>query len=51
MGRADTITKKYMRKNEVFADAFNFLIYGGEDVVDLRFYKNWIPQKLLCRLV
>lgn len=34
MGRADTITKKYMRKNEVFADAFNFLIYGGEDVVD-----------------
>ena len=27
MGRADTITKKYMRKNEVFADAFNFLIF------------------------
>ena len=23
-----------MRKNEAFADAFNFLIYGGEDVVD-----------------
>lgn len=33
MGRADTVTKEYMRKNEVFADAFNFLIYGGEDVV------------------
>lgn len=27
MGRADAVTKKYMRGNAVFADAFNFLIY------------------------
>ena len=30
MGVADTVTKKYMRENKVFADAFNYLIYGGE---------------------
>ena len=33
MGMADTVTKEYMRDNEVFADAFNYLIYGGEQVV------------------
>lgn len=33
MGRADAVTKSYMRKNQVFADAFNFLIYGGEPVI------------------
>lgn len=33
MGVADTVTKEYMRDNEVFADAFNYLIYGGEQVV------------------
>lgn len=33
MGVADTVTKKYMRENKVFADAFNYLIYGGEQVV------------------
>ena len=34
MGKADAATKIYMRENAVFADAFNFLIYGGEPVVD-----------------
>ena len=33
MGVADTVTKEYMRGNKVFADAFNYLIYGGEQVV------------------
>lgn len=33
MGMADTVTKEYMRGNRVFADAFNYLIYGGEQVV------------------
>lgn len=34
MGLADTVTKAYMKDNFVFADAFNYLIYGGESVVD-----------------
>lgn len=34
MGLADTVTKAYMKDNSVFADVFNYLIYGGEAVVD-----------------
>ena len=34
MGLADTVTKAYMKDNSVFADAFNYLIYGGKAVVD-----------------
>lgn len=34
IGVADTITKEYMRENEVFADAFNYFIYGGEQIVN-----------------
>ena len=34
MGFADTVTKAYMKDNIVFADAFNYLIYGGKAVVD-----------------
>ena len=34
MGSTDTITKQYMRRNDVFADVFNFLIYDGEPVID-----------------
>lgn len=33
MGRKDIVTKDYMKDNEVFADAFNFLIYGGRQVI------------------
>ena len=33
MGKEDTITKAYMSKNEIFADAFNFLIYDGKPVI------------------
>ena len=38
MGAADTVTKAYMRENTVFADAFNYLIYDGEPVIE--------PEKL-----
>lgn len=34
MGKTDTATKIYIRKNNIFADAFNYLIYEGEAVVD-----------------
>lgn len=33
MGMADAVTKQYMRENTVFADAFNFLLYHGESVI------------------
>lgn len=33
LGVKDTITAKYMRQNEIFADAFNFFIYNGEQVI------------------
>ena len=34
MGLADTVTKAYMMENTVFADAYNYLIYGGKAVVN-----------------
>lgn len=34
MGLADTVTKAYMKENAVFADAFNYLIYGGTAIVN-----------------
>ncbi|MGN1350724.1 MAG: Rpn family recombination-promoting nuclease/putative transposase [Anaerovoracaceae bacterium] len=34
MGHADIVTREYMRKNEIFADAFNYMIYGGRPVID-----------------
>ena len=33
MADKDTITKEYMQDNETFADAFNFLLYNGEQVI------------------
>ena len=33
MGKKDTVTKKYMEDNATFADAFNFLIYDGRQVI------------------
>ena len=33
MGVKDTVTTKYMRQNEIFADAFNFFVYDGEQVI------------------
>ena len=33
LGKKDTVTKNYMNDNATFADAFNFLIYGGRQVI------------------
>ncbi len=32
MGLTDTTTKVYTRENPVFADAFNFLLYSGQEI-------------------
>ena len=34
MGTVDIVTKEYMRENAIFADAFNYLIYGGKKEID-----------------
>lgn len=34
LGVKDTVTTKYMRQNEIFADAFNYFIYDGEQVIN-----------------
>ena len=33
LGVKDTVTTKYMRQNEIFADAFNYFVFGGEQVI------------------
>ena len=33
MGQADIVMKEYMREPHVFADAFNFLLYDGRQVI------------------
>ena len=33
IGAADAVTKAYIRKNEVFADAFNYFMYDGVQVI------------------
>lgn len=33
MGLADTTTKDYMKDNKIFADAFNYLLYDGVQVI------------------
>ena len=34
MGLIDNYTKKYMSDNKVFADAFNFYLYDGEQIIN-----------------
>ncbi len=33
MSKKDTVTKAFMRENTVFADAFNYLIFGGKQII------------------
>ena len=33
MSKTDSLTKEYMRDAEVFADAFNYYLYAGEEVI------------------
>ena len=34
MGALDAEAKRYLGKKDAFADAFNYLIYGGEQVIE-----------------
>ncbi len=33
MGQKDIVTKKYLARNDVFADAFNYFLFDGEEVI------------------
>jgi len=33
VGLKDTVTKEYMADNKIFADAFNYFIYNGEQII------------------
>ena len=33
LGKADTITRQYMNDSTIFADAFNFWVYNGRQVI------------------
>lgn len=33
LGHKDTVTETYMEQNIVFADAFNYYIFGGQQVI------------------
>ena len=46
MGTSDIVTKEYMRENTVFADAFNYLIYNGEKVIDPAKLKEIDPTEI-----
>ena len=46
MGTADIVTKEYMRGNAVFADAFNYLIYNGKQVIDPAKLKEIDPTEI-----
>ena len=33
MGLQDAVKAKYVGRNDIFADVFNYYIYGGEQVI------------------
>lgn len=33
MGKKDTITKEYLSRPDIFADAFNYFLFGGKKVI------------------
>lgn len=46
MGKVDAIIKDYMKKNHVFADAFNYFIYGGRQVIKPECLREWDTTEL-----
>ena len=33
MGKKDVLTKQYLAQNDVFADAFNYFLFKGKQVI------------------
>lgn len=50
IGAIDAITKAYIRKNEVFADAFNYFMYDGAQVIQPERLKELDPTEIAILL-
>lgn len=50
IGAIDAITKAYIRKNEVFADAFNYFMYDGAQVIQPECLKEVDPTEIAILL-
>ena len=50
IGAIDAITKAYIRKNEVFADAFNYFMYNGAQVIQPECLKELDPTEIAILL-
>ena len=50
IGAIDAITKAYIRKNEVFADAFNYFMYDGVQVIQPECLKELDPTEIAILL-
>ena len=46
MGKADTATMAYMGQSDIFADAFNFFLYQGQQVIDPAGLRELDPKEL-----
>ena len=46
MGRLDTLTKSYLSQDKIFADAFNYLIFDGKQVIDPAELKEQDPTEV-----
>lgn len=51
MGLKDSVTKDYMRDNIVFADVFNYFLYGGETVIDPKSLVEMDSTELVVRTI
>ena len=47
MGKIDGVTNKYMRKNAYFADAFNFYVFHGQQVIDPNGLRDMDPLEII----
>ena len=47
----DTLTKAFIERPDVFADAFNFLMYDGRQVIKPQELETMDTASILCRLV
>ena len=46
MGKKDIITKKYLEQPEIFADAFNYYLFNGKNVIKPADLKEQDPTEL-----
>ena len=47
LGKVNVVTKEYMQNNAVFADACNYFIYGGQQVIRPEQLHEMDPEEIL----